>query len=392
MPAEELDPAPPVGENSPDEESDKVLPTFSALECGTISIEKLAEKGEDSPPVVLHYAAGGSVGLVFDGMGGAGSQPATTPQGTNKTSAYWASHILLTSYIKQISRNNPGERPQPESSRQSFLWTSEGRVIEQNEKMKWPPICAEQKAEIDSLFKSLLTEQNVSLPHSKLRSKMIREFPTTIAVYWAQPSDSLLQINCHWAGDSRVYLLTCDGLQILTTDHVAGESDAYHSIKKDTILENCFSTDNSYEISESEFSSQFPCLIMACTDGVFNYFRNPWEFEIALIQDLCENETLDSFSSCFLNRISEISQDDATAAFSLYGDPELLKKSLRNRLANLRDQITSLDSSYDKIDKKKQDIASARDELVNLKSDLLEQEMATWESYRSNFEKHIKTQ
>jgi len=228
----------------------------------SIWTEKIAEKGEDAPATLLIDEENGTGILsVYDGLGGSGSTPYAVGQKTF-TGAYLASRLAM-----QVAE-------------QTFV---------------------QQNPEIDSFTENLerylktafsLKVAQLDQQRSKLKSKLIRRLPTTIAgvVFKVEEGVSMLENVYHtesfWAGDSRVYAFTQSGLKQISEDNLVESLDAFENLQKDSPISNCICADEEFVLHTKKIVFKEPTVLITATDGTFGYLPTPFHFEYYLLATL----------------------------------------------------------------------------------------------------------
>ena len=229
--------------------------------------EKKIGRGEDSDPILFvnmpisNFIAVG----VFDGMGGAGSTECLSSfsvENNHKTKAYVASRIVRES-ISNLLINTSDFNQSPLSDtrlKEAILKTYT------EERIKYP-----------------------SISKGVLRSSLIKDYPTTLAITTAFEIDNDIIINSYWAGDSRNYLWTEEGIFQISNDDIKGDLDPFENLREDAPLSNCVHADGEFVINNRIITS-FPInkrfIIMSATDGCFGYFQSPMDFEKVLYETL----------------------------------------------------------------------------------------------------------
>ena len=142
-------------------------------------------------------------------------------------------------------------------------------------------------------------------------SSMIRPFPTTLACAVVSEADSGLRCLYLWAGDSRGFLLTQQGLTQTTTDDLKEQLDPFENIEQDGVLSNVISA-KPFHINVREAAIQEPCLIITATDGCFSYFRSPMEFEYTLLRTLQDAQSPAEWRELLISQIGQVASDDYT--------------------------------------------------------------------------------
>lgn len=288
---------------------------YPVLPIGTLNVEKKADAGEDADPI-LNVQKGRSWGVlgVFDGMGGAGARKYTHNLTKEEhTSAYWASRYVRDVVEHLISSRHKGTNP-----------------IEYLEKEIHKAIKHKLDGEI----------QNFPAASSTAVSKLLTKLPTTMALCAYQIVDNYIDINCYWAGDSRVYMFDGEKLHFLTVDDAnAPDGDPFSPANMDLAMNNKITQDHEFYINKStirvEMNPATQIVIFAATDGCFGYYKNPIEFENMILSVMSGSNVKQWISKIKDAIIDNIQQDDFSMSAVLIGneDYKLLCKSICNRLS-----------------------------------------------------------
>lgn len=226
--------------------------------CIALSVEKKLNNGEDSE---AHSINKNAVFFgVFDGCGGSGAQSCPKLQG--KTEAYIASRIVAKVFQQWF-----------EDSDIDFGWKVNSLK--------------------DQIVKCLKKADALYGEASKLLGGMKKKFPTTAAAGICYSGKDTIEVDLFWAGDSRVYLLTPQGLAQLTEDDLGG-IDAMENLKDDGVLTNVISLSKDFSLHVGHISAESPCIIFAATDGCFGYLSTPMEFEYLLLESLLNSDCVSS--------------------------------------------------------------------------------------------------
>ncbi len=142
-------------------------------------------------------------------------------------------------------------------------------------------------------------------------SSMIRQFPTTLSCAIVSETDAALRCLWLWAGDSRGFLLTQQGLVQTTIDDIRGAADPFDNIVQDGVLSNVISA-APFRINVREAAIKEPCLVLTATDGCFSYYRSPMEFEQTLLTTLQTARNLSEWRELLIGRIGRVASDDYT--------------------------------------------------------------------------------
>lgn len=213
--------------------------------------------------------------------------------------------------------------------------------------------------------------ESYGVDKARIKGSMVRKFPTTLALAYAQTDKDEQGIRIHilWAGDSRVYLLDEKGLAQLTKDDTDVE-DALENLTSDGVLHNVLSSDGNYTINLKTISLTSPALIFAATDGCFGYIPSPMEFEYVILKSLVENNTPVAFETELRDVLSEYAGDDLTL-----GIMSFYYETFQNTRIQMAKRLKYLEKKYIK-------------PLKNEKGDALLQGL--WEEYKTLYERYIK--
>ena len=226
------------------------------------NLAKIPDQGEDSDPIVRDGPDLGLVG-VFDGMGGAGGTVYETPSGS-RTGAYIASRVA-----RDVVEQRMLDLLEPD-------WNLNGQAAAEDLQRSVREALEERLAELKA-------------PPSRLRSKLLRALPTTMAVIALQRTargGSTWTAHVFWAGDSRAYVVNADGAAQLSTDDLRDPGDALANLRRDSVVSNAMSADTDFHVSYRRVELQAPFLLVCATDGCFGYVPTPMHFEHLLLQGL----------------------------------------------------------------------------------------------------------
>lgn len=253
-----------------------------------IYIEKIPGKGEDAPPLCLWHEER-QMGLlaVFDGMGGAGSASVGW-QGGVYSGAYVAAR-LVCNFIAAFFQAY-------QQDQEAFAEHLQA------------PLAAYLQMQAEQLYVSA----------SKLRSRLIRRLPTTMAavLYTYDASCQEWKLTVCWAGDSRVYALMPEKMLLLTRDDTQQPVDLLCSLHEDPPLGNCLHAEGSFYIHSYTIRLPGPVCLLAATDGCFAYLPSPMHFDFLLRVSLqaagaC---SLSAWAEQLYQRLLPIAGDDASMA------------------------------------------------------------------------------
>ena len=279
---------------------------------GSLWSEKIVGGGEDAVPVLIASKKDGVViGSVFDGLGGSGAAKINWANGSSVSHA-WESSRIARSAVEEFAGN---------LARFQKLDDSALSVL---------------KGEIASRLALRMNE--LGSARSVLTSSLTRSLPTTLAGFSISLA-STSTVTAFWAGDSRTYLLDPQmGLRVLTRDD-AGEGDAFESLNNDPPLTNVICADRDFDIHSRTVGIQTPHLVITASDGCFNYWPTPanFEYEIlnAIITATSWAQALDSLSQS----IDGVTKDDVSLVIAAVGYSKFseLQLSIQDRFHYMRE-------------------------------------------------------
>ena len=325
------------------------------------NLAKIPDQGEDSDPIVRDGPDLGLVG-VFDGMGGAGGTVYETPSGT-RTGAYLASRVA-----RDVVERRMLDLLEPD-------WHLNGEAAAEDLQRSVRQALEERLAELKA-------------PASRLRSKLLRALPTTMAVTALQRTargGSTWAGHTFWAGDSRAYVLTAAGVAQLSTDDLRDPGDALTNLRRDSVVSNAMSADTDFHVSYRRVDLQAPFLLVCATDGCFGYLPTPMHFEHLLLRGLMGARSPQAWSSSLQTAISAVTGDDAAMAVMGVGtDLKGFQSLLAPRLAELeRTFIAPLDGL-------RRRVAEAERALVEARARHEAETAALWADYQMGYERHLR--
>ena len=314
-------------------------------------IEKREGHGEDSNPLSIvkndFYAVG-----VFDGMGGSGAALCKSEYGDNLTKAYVASRIIQEAVNAYIDN----AKSPSEITSDGIRFTARGRL--EQEKSHFPT-----KA-------------------SGLRSKLVRDYPTTLAITTANKNeDDTHTVNSYWAGDSRNYLWTLDGFYQISKDDLDTELDPLDNLRNDGALSNCICADRDFIINNKSINVAGKFIILSATDGCFNYFATPMHFHEVLLTGLKLSEDVSDWENFCKEEMSAVTGDDVSLSLLAIGfnDFNELKSSFAQSEVKCINEINNAQNNIKALSK---DLEEAKTFLENLIQ-------AEWKEYKTSYLKYL---
>lgn len=275
-----------------------------------VSGEKIAGRGEDAYLLDRHLKKQVFLG-VFDGCGGSGAR--IYPEFGEKTGAYIASRVAALATKRWLMK-----KTYPVSS-------------------------------LESEIKGALDKCNQRVSSSSfLKGSIIKDFPTTISALLIDTETiqrRLLSVTTINAGDSRCYGLFPDGLAQLTRDDLVSQ-DALQSLYDSAPMTNMLCASEECKVNFCRQSIILPCILFASTDGCFDYFRSPMEFEYMLLDTMQSAGSAADWERKIKKSIGKIAGDDYTMlmisiGFQSFGE---IKKQYHHRFEVLRQICIGLEN------------------------------------------------
>lgn len=348
-----------MSDASPRVDDAGVGPTFSF----GFNLGKIPGHGEDADPVLRDGPDLGLVG-VFDGMGGAGGTVYETPDGP-RSGAYMAS---------RIARDVVEERMLD--------------LLEPNWNLKGEAAAEDLRRSVQGALQEHLA--SLKAPTSRLRSRLLRALPTTMAVIALQRARrGGSRWACHvlWAGDSRAYALDASGLHQLSTDDLREVGDALSNLHQDSPVSNALSADTDFHVNYRRVELEAPFVLLTATDGCFGYVPTPMHFEHLLLTTLATTRSAEDWSSALQREISAVTGDDAAIAVMGVGaDLSAIRALLAPRLTVVTEQ------HIEPFDRTAASVRAAEQELAQLRQQQIDVTGSLWGAYRGGYEAHLRPQ
>ena len=331
-------------------------PTFSF----GFNLGKIPDHGEDADPILRDGPDLGLVG-VFDGMGGAGGTVYETPDGP-RSGAYMAS---------RIARDVVEERMLD--------------LLEPNWNLKGEAAAEDLRRSVRTALQEHLA--GLKAPTSRLRSRLLRALPTTMAVIALQRARrGGSRWACHvlWAGDSRAYALDASGLHQLSTDDLREVGDAMSNLHQDSPVSNAMSADTDFHVNYRRVELEAPFVLLTATDGCFGYLPTPMHFEHLLLSTLATTRSTEDWSQALQREVTAVTGDDAALAVMGVGaDLPAIRSLLAPRLAAVQEEHIA---PFDEV---AESVTRAEQELTRLRQQQIDVTRARWSEYRGGYEAHL---
>ena len=350
---------------------DVILPGPARMPTITMSLnlEKIKGAGEDAQPLLLVGQSGSAWVGVFDGLGGAGKRryPVKGGEWTGARIGSFTARWAVESWIMRRG--------------QYFTPVETGCVLD------------EIDTEVERSLKMMDSRFPVSGP--VITGSAIRSFPTTVAIGLIEaPGDHKARIRALWAGDSRVYLLSPhQGLVALTTDHVR-DNDPDSNRTSDSPMTNLASASVPFYLEETVWEGKFPVVMFAASDGCFEYFDSPMQFEATVLSTLAASASAAEWAQSMASILETVASDDCTMSLVAVGWPtfEALKTSFTRRDAHVRALQAEMDRFTEDIHQEESSIDALlakidehRTEVDRLRTAKHKREDTQWTDYRHDY-------
>lgn len=223
--------------------------------------------------------------------------------GEDDTSALWASRIVIARFVYALMTE---------------------------EKYSYANIKKEEN--LASLVKFIReglysTARHFALEAGRISGQIL--LPTTLAAIRTEESGDFVLAEVMWAGDSRAYAITKDGLKLLSRDDEDGSGSITNIFdgreEKDTRM--------NYRV----YKLQKPCVLMALSDGIFDPFapNDNLGVENVFLNLIAASENLEEVKEKLVTYFDKVHGDDASVSFRAYGFGTFaeMKSAFAERLA-----------------------------------------------------------
>lgn len=325
--------------------------------------EKKEGRGEDSEPILFSNKDSILLG-VFDGMGGAGGVECESDfshDGIHMTKAYVGSRIVKDAIEKAIHEN--------------------------------PRLLFEPNLDntITSIIKARYAQEKEKFPQKSkagLRSNLIKEYPTTLAISCITRTPDKFSIDSFWAGDSRNYIWNQKGLFQISLDDLKGDLDPMQNLYEDAPMSNCIQADAPFKINHKNIrvSTKDKFVVISATDGCFGYYPSPMDFEKALLESLKAASTLDGFEKNLTTAFADVTADDFSFSIAAIGFKNF------NELKSCLGLPTKLVKEY--FSKRRyfeQEVKRTQKKIANLRNGVDNCLISLWPKYKLTYLKYMDT-
>lgn len=272
--------------------------------------EMIQGHGEDS---YCHgFCDNAGMVAVFDGCGGAGARKHAVF--SDHTEAYVASRLCSGAFYDYFCSRFPTEQTSDQISADEIK---------------------------DFAIRVLKAHEPSSGNSFSIRGSMVRTLPTTAACAIVQAvSKTTVDVTALWAGDSRVYVMDACGLSQLSVDDTT-IPDPMDNLYEDGVLQNIFCSDRPVTMHKHTVRLNYPCIVIAATDGCFGYVTTPMEFEGILVRTLLEAHSAEQWEDNLKKLIGSVAGDDQSLCMAALGFDsfENMKRLFSRRYITLNSQF-----------------------------------------------------
>jgi serine/threonine protein phosphatase PrpC len=258
--------------------------------------ETLSLADSQKPEDAFMTAIGERAGLIacFDGCGATGVKHHSSTD--RMSGAYMASHICSTLTNQWFNRHAYGELGLRDNS---GLAIGEGL----------------HRYLTDSLTRIYAIMNDAG----SIRGRLAKPLPTTLAAALLEPQPERTRCLFMWAGDSRAFLFTTQGLRQMTADDRRDTEDPSLAPELDGALSNVVSATGNFVIHARNVYVTSPCLAIVATHGCFADFASPIEFEGLLLQSLMAAHSMAEWQEEMTARIKQSTSRDFTLTAAVMG-------------------------------------------------------------------------
>ena len=331
---------------------------------------------EDAPPLFMSNPTAQCFVIgAFDGLGGSGARVLETETG-RVTSAAHAARLAANTTAAVLSELGFMRSP-PSGASPSFAsrWTGAAAFRDiLNDRLR-----TDFKREADGIEPAV----------AALRGTLTRRLPPTACLLVVEAGSREHRVSAIWAGDSRAYIWTSErGLIQLSRDHARVDQDAFSSIRQDVPMTNFVGPDIPFHLDLHQAIVPTPLLAICCSDGAFNYFPSPMEFEQAILVSILESDGPPQMTENLRLCIRENTKDDVTLVLVVVnmGSWQNLCSRARARWEKLAPLLAPIRSDARRAETATRVWLAAKDEHEAATAKLEEVRVSGWDAYRRDYE------
>ncbi len=171
---------------------------------------------------------------------------------------------------------------------------------------------------LDTLFLDAARDfdtQYLSTTPTAVTGSMVRTLPSTAAIFLQYKDHATL----YWAGNTRGYLLTGQGLRQLSTDDCTAAGDAFESLYRDAPINNYLCADKPFNMREVDIPLPKQGVLVLATDGAYHATPTPMHFEALLLDTLSGTSTKKQWKRALGDALHTNATDDVTLVLQPFG-------------------------------------------------------------------------
>ena len=249
------------------------------------------------------------------------------------TSALWASRIVIARFVYALTRSKSakeGTLDISDKKTQQKLFAFVGRGLER-------------------------VADRFDLQSGKYSNQLL--LPTTLAAIQYTEEENDVIAESLWAGDSRCYALTPNGLFSLSQDDEDGSgaiNNLFYLGDEDAVRQ---------EFNYKKFKIPKPCVLMTVSDGIFDPFDAYSHFgvECVLLNHIKNCSGFDELAESLKVNFDRIHADDATMAFTMFGFEDY--NDLQEKLSQRTDKMLAMWEKFAEM-KSRVDVSDDEDEVA----------------------------
>ena len=286
-------------------------------DSGAFELRFTVKQTDDEDDGFAQFSEGLWLLAAFDGCGGMGGRQYEMLE--HRTSAYIASHLYAATL-------------------KAWFLSAAKLLAEAHEPQNLAPVLVPLLGDAAVDFKRTYLDREPS----NIVGRMVRTLPSTMAMALVQPCEGGNLCHIVWAGNSRCYVLTQNGLWQATQDDLTTPADALDNLYADSPMSNFLNADAPFTLNSKTVTLTAPAVVWAASDGAFDALPSPMHFEALLLDTLCEAASMKDWATRIAARLKPVATDDVTLMAQAFGFNgfKALKASLQTRRQSLaRDYI-----------------------------------------------------
>jgi len=249
------------------------------------------------------------------------------------TSALWASRIAIGRFVYVLTRSKKAR---------------EGKIDLADEGIR------------EQIFRFVQdglknVAEHFDLQRGKYSNQLL--LPTTLAAIRYEQQEDKIIAESVWAGDSRCYALTPDGLFALSDDD-EDDSGAINNL--------FYLGENSADkvLHYRKFAINKPCVLMTVSDGIFDPYDPCSHFgvEMTLLKFIRESNNVEELKEALCSHYDAVHGDDSTMAFTAFGFESY--QDMKEKFSERTDYVLSMWNKFREMSSK-MSVAENGEEMVD---------------------------